>query len=143
MKKRDRKALSHYVRSIADEMGLRDWSFEVEIGEADVDLPWETISADASIECVDGRKFATITFPDDTRERPRDELRETVCHELIHAHLNPACEVIRVDAKVGFSQATYEMMMAGFRRNVEFAVDALAAVFAPRMPLIEWPKRRG
>lgn len=143
MNKRDRKALAHYVRCIADEMGLRDWSFDIEIGDADVDLPWEYISAFASIECVDGRKFATITFADDARDQPREYLRDSVCHELIHAHLNPACEIVRVDAKDGFSQATYEMLMASFRRNIEFAVDGLAEVIAKQMPLIEWPKGEG
>lgn len=138
MRKRDRKALARYVRAVADEMGLRDWTFEIEIGDADVELPWETISSCASIECVDGRKFATVTFPEDTRHRSREELRDTVAHELIHAHLNPACEIVRVDAKDGFSQATYEVMMAGFRRNIEFAVDGLAEAFAPHMPLIDW-----
>lgn len=141
MKRRHREALGHYVRYIADEMGLRDWTFEVEIGCPDVELPWGTEPALASIECVDGQKFATITFAEGTKGMPKAHVRHTVVHELIHAHLNPACELVRVDAKDGFSQATYEMLMASFRRSVEFAVDGLADALAPHMPLIDWSNR--
>ena len=144
MNQRDRKELARYVRHIADEMGLRDWTFEVKVGDPDEEdeIP-NCDDALASIECVDGRKFAIITFVPDSRKQPPEELRDTVVHELIHAHLNPACEIVRVDAKDGFSQATYEMLMMSFRRSIEYAVDGLAEVISKQFPLIEWPKGKG
>jgi hypothetical protein len=124
---------------VADTMGLRDWTFDVLIGDPATDVPGVE-AAFASIECVDGRKYASITFHPAIRDEPLEEIRDTVAHELIHAHLNPACEIVRVDACDLMQQDTYEVLMAGFRRNVEFAVDALAGALAPSLPLIDWQK---
>lgn len=140
MKKRDRRALKAYVRELADLMGLRDWDFNVVIGDPTADLPGVDC-ASASIECVDGRKYAVITFADWVRQGSPEDIRDTVCHELIHAHLNPACEIVRVDACDLMQQQTYETLMAGFRRNVEFAVDGMAGALAKHLPLIEWKGR--
>lgn len=138
MRKRDRKELTRYVRHIADEMGLRDWGFTIRISDPAEDVDGVDY-AFASIEPVDGRKYAVITFDPETRDQPPLEIRDTVCHELVHAHLNAACEVVRVDIVDWFPQATYELMFRGFRRNIETAVDGLAEALSPNMPLIEWP----
>lgn len=142
MTKPDTQRLADYVRLVADRLALMDWEFIVRIGEPEIALPWGLNQPVASIECVDGRKLAYLTFIESTRVQPAEEIRHTVVHELIHAHLNPACEIVRVDAKDGFSQATYELLMANFRRNVEFGVDGLADAIAPSLPLIEWPKAK-
>jgi hypothetical protein len=138
MRKRDRRELGDYVRAIADQVGLRDWTIELQIGEPADDSP-AFENAMASIECVDGRKYALITVTHALRDEPREDLRDTICHELIHAHLNAACEVVRVDIREWFPQATHILMFEGYRRLTETAVDALAGAVAPHMPLIEWP----
>lgn len=48
-----------------------------------------------------------------------------------------------MDACDQMQQQTYEVLMAGFRRNIEFAVDGLASALAPSLPLIDWPKGKG
>jgi hypothetical protein len=88
MRKRDRKELGRYIRAVADEMGLRDWTFNVVIGDPTADLPGVDYAL-ASIECVDGRKYAVITFHEATRAEPPERLRDTCWDEGLVVH---ACE---------------------------------------------------
>lgn len=129
----ERKALGEYVRWVANDIGLRDWTFK---------LRWEGCpeEAQASIEPTEGRRVAVIYFCDDFRSLPADDQRNAVVHELIHCHHAAATDIIRVDLVRQLSQSTYELLYGAFRRQVEYMVDALADVVAERMPHIDWPK---
>lgn len=131
--KKDREALLDYTRWIADEIGLRDWAFEFPGGEPDNEN-WG-----ADVECLPGRKVANIRFRGDCREWDLDTLRATICHELVHCHLAPLQHQCENDLDGLLGRPSAEVFFNGFRRNLEYAVDAVAEAIAPHMPLIEWP----
>jgi hypothetical protein len=119
---------------------LRDWTINVRVG--DVESPnhpagWVWC---ASSESTPGRKRVSLTFADDVKEWDRDDLRQTVAHELIHAHLSPLAETWRADLLPHLEPQAYELLNNSATRSLEFAVDALADAVAPRLPLIDWPK---
>jgi hypothetical protein len=150
LKKKQRKAIEHYVRYCADEMGLRDWTLKVDLRVSDADLR-ETDDHDGSSEVwgascdpVRGRKYATIAFGlevidglliDDRRV----DFRQTVAHELTHCHFAQLWELLRIDLlEAGISQHVYDVLIKGIERNMEYGVDGVADAIAPRLPLIDW-----
>jgi hypothetical protein len=122
VKKRDRKALFAYIRSTADEMGLRDWEIRLS------DEPARE-GKGASVGCVFGRKFAS----------PEDQ-RDTIVHELIHLHLEPASDMVYRDLEKILGRPADAAFTNGFDRQLEYAIDGLAGALAQHTPLIEWPK---
>jgi hypothetical protein len=144
VKKRDRKELGRYVRAVADEMGLRDWTLNLEVDSPDTpDGAPDGMRWGASCEPVPGRKAATITFDPCHREAQPEDLRETVVHELTHCHFFGVWDTIRRDLLRSLGQDSYDLFTAGVERHMEYGIDAIAEVIAKQMPLIEWPKRKG
>jgi hypothetical protein len=141
MKKKHRKALGHYIRWIADEMGLRDWTFDLIIAEPDPPAnrdPEGKGVFGATCEPCPGRKQATLTFAPWKRNVPKEELRETVVHELVHCHFFGLWDTMRRDLLQTLGQGEYDIFIAGSERQMEYGVDAVAQALAKQMPLIEW-----
>ncbi len=142
MTKRDRRELGRYVRAIADEMGLRDWTLKVDITKKIKRAAKTPDGQEWGATCrpVPGRKFATLTFATDRRDDDLDELRQTVVHELVHCHFYGVWDTIRRDTvNLIDAQETYDTLIRSIERQMEYGVDAVADAIAPRMPLIEWP----
>lgn len=145
MKKRDRRELERYVRGIANEMGLRDWTFTVEVVKQ-VGRTWNKNKPQdgeewcATCKPVIGRKYAELTFASYLRNAPRDDLRHTVVHELVHCHFYGLWDMLRRDTLMQMEQEVYDMWVVGVERHMEYGVDAMADVIAPHLPLINWPK---
>lgn len=152
LKKKQRKEIDRYVRHCADEMGLRDWTFRVDLNVSESDLRavddhdggsdvWG-----ASCDPIRGRKYATIALGREMIGRLLDgeleEFRQTIIHELAHCHLTPLWEQIRLDLLGNnlMALSAYDVFMASAERNLEYAVDAFADAIAPRMPIIELPE---
>lgn len=133
MRATDRKVLLAYVRSTADALGLKDWTFEVLADPCEDDCL-------AHVNPCEGRRVATICFSGDFRERKQVEQRETVVHELLHCHHVAAADIVRLDLIKQLSQSTYDVLWFGFKRQLEYMVDALASVVAPHLPVIDWPE---
>lgn len=132
MRRRDRRVLAEYIRTTADRLGLRDWTFELQHEPCDDD-------ALASVHPCEGRKVATICVAHDFRERKPAEQRQTIVHELIHCHHASASDIIRLDLVKQLSQSTYDVVFFGFRRQMEYMVDGIAEGIAHHFPMIEWP----
>jgi Fe-S-cluster formation regulator IscX/YfhJ len=79
----DRHQLGEYLRDMANLMGLRDWVVRLQEGNPDDD------EHAACAQMVYGRKVIGIQFRDGWEEWDPRELRQTVAHELLHAHINP------------------------------------------------------
>jgi hypothetical protein len=108
-----------YLRDVADRLHLRDWRFVIA-----EDLPNDRDSI-ATAWCCYGRKYATLRLNDSFLADNRDEQRNTIVHELVHAHLAPyvrAVETMTNDDKV-------------LRLLMEYSVDGLANAIAPLVPL--------
>ncbi len=141
MRKRDHKELGRYVRAIADLMELRDWTIQVDIRQPDTPDRADGAEWGASCRPIAGRKLATVTLHPCVRDDSREDLRQTVVHELIHCHFFGVWDTARQDLLGPLAQQTYDVLIAGLERNMEYGVDALADALAPHMPLIEWPNR--
>lgn len=151
MKKKVRKKIDRYVRYCANEMGLRDWTLQVDLSTADDIREVDNHDGDdqvwgAACDPVRGRKFAAIILGprviESLLEGNRDEFRQTIAHELTHCHFAPLWEMMRHDLWEGrlMTQDTYDVFIKSAERNLEYGVDAMAEVVAQRLPLIELPK---
>lgn len=134
MRKRDHRALSTYVRSCADALGLRDWLVVVERTPCDD----ESL---AQAYLVYGRKLARIRFCRSFRDCTLEQVRQTVAHELIHCHFAAVDNMAEHDLKAHLGDAAAHVFFGSFRRQMEYGVDGLADAVAPGLPLIRWPKR--
>lgn len=117
-------SLDQYVRQLADLIGMRDWKVKLE----------DEHPGDGNLgfcECVYGRKIANIRLAEhDTIE----ELRHTIVHELLHAHLDPTRLPIENIRNV-LGQPLYDATHNALVDAVEYATDEIASVLAPLLPL--------
>jgi hypothetical protein len=139
--------LWRYTRSMADQMGLKDWWLdiivddEIDPGAMDFkDGDQMDIVPVATCEPVPGQKKATIIYTAELREERRSEIRSIVCHELVHCHLFPMREFVRTGMPDHLGKQSYEILMFGFDQAWEFATDAIARDWARKLPLIDWKK---
>lgn len=134
MRKRDRKALERYARVVADRLELRDWTVAVDLETPGSDDDWHAYS-----DCTMGRKHVRVAITPACRDWPLEELRQTVAHELVHAHFAVPWEMVRRDLHGLLLQTAYDVFADGFRRTLEYGVDAVADALAKHLPLIKWP----
>lgn len=123
-----RVRLTDYVRALADRLGLKDWDFLIDWDPTDG-------NSDAEIRPVYGQKLAVIQLGPNFRTESPEHNRATVAHELIHCHLHPATDVIRVTHERLLDDDAAIATWAGFFMSIEYATDALANVVAPFLPL--------
>jgi hypothetical protein len=131
MNDRDRAALSLYVRWVADELELRDWTINLS-----AELPPE--GCHALVTSTYGRKLATIKFEDDFRSLDPEQQRHTVVHELVHCHLESATNIVLNDLEEYLGKTADQVFWNGFKRQIEYGVDGIASAIAKHMPLIDW-----
>jgi hypothetical protein len=133
MTRAQRKTLTDYIRLLADEMRLRDWT--VELGEEPCDA-----GRCASVHLVYGRKLATISVPNDVSGTDAEELRHTLVHELIHVHFEPATNAVLNDLQTLIGRPADMVFWEGFKRQYEYGTDGLADAISRHFPLIDWGK---
>lgn len=127
----DWDVLGRYVRALADDLGLRDWSL---ILKRD---PPSDEAALASVNAIEGRKLATVRVCSEYRELTADEQRQTVVHELLHCHLAEGFHYLSKVLRPALGTAA-DAVLEAFRLKIEYAVDAIATESANRFPHIEW-----
>jgi hypothetical protein len=132
MRKRDRRELERYIRWMANEMELRDWT---------ITLADDPCSPGNKGEClaVMGRKRATILLAKDFRSHEPEDQRVTIVHELLHCHWTAAWEMVGRDLEKALGSQADIIFCSAFDRNAEYAIDATAAALAKHLPLIDWP----
>jgi hypothetical protein len=148
--KKQRKSIKIYIRYCANELGLRDWTFQIEFLATESDLrdiddhDGESDVWGAACDPTKGRKHATILLGKPVLERllegSKDEFRQTVAHELFHCHLAPLWEHLRLDLyeSRALGQQAYDLFIKSAERNLEYANDAMADAAAKALPLIDW-----
>lgn len=134
LSKRDRRELGRYLRWVANEMNLRDWTTAVGDGYSEDHL-------EAEAHCTIGQRHIVITFNEHFRDRDPEDQRETVVHELVHAHTDVCWKMVQADLADALGKPVYYVFCDSYRRAMEYAVDALSKTIAPNMPLIDWPKK--
>lgn len=134
MRRRDRRVLTDYLRSTADEMGLRDW---------DVRLLPEPCDDGCAATCklTFGRKLAKVSVEKDfrTKQTP-EEQRDSIVHELVHCHFESMASMVRNDLERVIGQSGDQIFFNGFERQFEYGVDAMACALSKHLPLISWPE---
>jgi len=116
-----------YLRFLADEMGLRDWTVQLECG------PLENAEHVAEIQRIYGRKHARIRVsPEFWTEHPERQA-QTLIHELLHCHFAGVQDAGVILGGVLHRKA-YAAWHPPFEHQVEYAVDALAGVLARLLP---------
>lgn len=85
---------------------------------------------------IDSRRRAVeLRYAVGLRDHP-DELRHATAHEAVHAHLHMLAETVEHEVGQELGRTAYRVFWRGFERDVEVAVDALAQVIAPSLPVI-------
>lgn len=138
MRKRDRKALREYVRYVAAELNLRDYTIHITY-DHEVVTGRGGIRA-ASVSCIDGAREATIEIAYNFRHFPADAQRETIVHELLHVHHDPCWRMVQTDLDEPLGKVGYYLFCDSYRRSMEFMVDGLAKAVARHLPMIAWPE---
>lgn len=140
--------LCKYVREVADEMGLRDWHFNVfqmdEIPEGGLQHhKGDGLLGVGGCTPITGAKRANITFREDFREKTdAEDQREIVVHELTHCHVAQLREFARTGFLDHVTQTTYDAFMFGYDLVWEFTVDGIARPWSQNFPLIPWPTEK-
>jgi hypothetical protein len=120
-----------YVRDLADRMRLRDWHITVTTDPPDKE------NAAAQVVCTYGRKIAELRLSKEWAGYTPTEQRHYMTHELVHCHLDVPWAMVIDDMKGVIGNQAHEVLVWPFARAMEYAVDGLAEVIAPSMPLPE------
>jgi hypothetical protein len=124
------RSLARYVDAIAADFGLRDWEITI------LDETPDSATAIASCEAVFGRRVAHLRFSHAFFHSPPEDQRNTVIHELLHAHLAATDQA--VEDHVGLLGSESRVIARNtYNTTREYAVDALAAAIADKYPLWE------
>lgn len=116
-----RQRFAPYLSDLADRMRLKDWKIILS------DDPPDKDEAAAMVNPVYGRKVASVRLSQHFLDSDSEAQRHYLVHELLHCHLEPAW-MIAMDA-------IPHAVEAPFTRMAEYAVDGIADVLAPLMPL--------
>lgn len=138
-----RRPLADYIREMANQMGLMDWTFILRWHppREDEDDPESSEEDTVLATCrpTYGRKVATLRFSQDVRDAMPEQVRNTVAHELIHCHLGHAQMVVEGEMFDAIGKPhPWNELWASFRRALEYAVDGMASSWDEHLPLIIW-----
>jgi hypothetical protein len=128
---------SAYIADVQGRMLLRNWNVVLEreavkqprVHHADAD---EAVAA--SVDCLPGRREATVKLHERFDDYSRAEQRHIVVHELLHLHLaGMKTHLVKQfgDWEGGVRLTLYNAHIS----HEEYAVDDLARIIAPSMPL--------
>lgn len=132
--------LGKYLRSMANEMGLRDWYFQLMHGPPINFDGSEDKSAGARIETFWGKRVAHVWVCSDFKELKPDRQRQFICHELVHCHVDHLDSLTDNKLRDHMGEQYWQGWHQGFYLSFENAIDAIAQAWADKLPLIKWPK---
>jgi hypothetical protein len=119
--------LCRYVRTCADQVGLRDWEVVVSSSATRHDEL-------ATVEIPTGRRIMRLTFCESFEELPDEAQRHAVAHELVHV-LHHALYEEASAIREELAPAAFRVFYAHFEVQVESVVDTLALIVAPTLPV--------
>lgn len=115
---------SAYIADLQKRMLLTNWNIDLSVKEPD------NPSAHAAIAVLPGRHEARVYLHKDFDSCTRAEQRHYIVHELVHAHL--ASLWFHLEMQVGDEG---RQITTSHITHEEYAVDDLARIIAPSMPL--------
>jgi hypothetical protein len=126
-----REWLASWLRVCADRLLLNHWTLRLWHEPPDED-------AHASTTITDGRVFASFRFDNEIFEADPLDARLHMAHELVHLLLDPMLQMVEHDLKGVLGDQALVVFRRPFRRELELAVDHLAGVVAPGLPMPPW-----
>jgi hypothetical protein len=123
-----------YIADLQKRMLLADWDIELSRKTED--------DGAASVGNVPGRHRACIWLHKDFDSYTRYEQRHCIVHELVHLHLAPLRYHLAYQMGGGddCEKSQCVRVEAGHITHEEFAVDQLARIISPSMPMPLPPK---
>jgi hypothetical protein len=126
----DFEIIGQHTRLYANAMGLRDWEFEIMHGPS-------APGCVATITVHDMRRYGQLRVCANFRALDSDVQRYALVHELVHPHLIEMDATVR-DLQDELGVRLFAVAYSSYERAMERAVDALATVIAPTLPVISW-----
>lgn len=123
----DHDRIGSYIRTLADKIGLSEWTFELSHEPLGTDEDTDTY---AHIVCTEAQCRAVITLGRGFLDEPLRQKRHTLIHELLHCHHAHATDVMRLTLPKLLGQPTYDALWEPFRQQFELMTDNLAFVLA-------------
>lgn len=111
---------NNYLRNLADRMGLRDWKISIHEDPPDA-------SNVAECDARFGRKIAWIYLSETFLRSEPDRQRQTLVHELLHAHTAHLNHLMQGELT--------EPGCRAFSLSLEYVVDGIAEEWAKTLPL--------
>lgn len=121
--------LMPYITEIQAAMGLAHWHIIV-YDEQHPHRP-EVV---AVVDPGDGQNMGELWLNDAALTEEPEDFRNTIVHELLHLHEAHWLQAVQ-ELSGEFGKTTWNIWVAGFRREIEYMTDALSRVIAPFLPL--------
>lgn len=131
MTRAQKNALERYISDAQQIMNLGQWKIELS------ETPCEE-DALAEIEVSDNLWQAKIRVAHGFFKEKPDEQRDTIVHELLHVH-TAGIERSRDRMEKTLGELAWSVFQAAMDNEVERAVDAIAKIVSPTVPLPELP----
>ena len=127
----DREYIGHYMRYLADQIGLRDWFLYFSNDD-------EPAGINGRCQLVYGRKRATISVNKDWTHQGEDDFRQTCLHELIHCHTEQIIQPLQ-DIEGVLGKMIHAPLYNATLNGLEHCIDAIAYEWSRHLPLpSEW-----
>mgnify|MGYP000874313391 CR=1 FL=1 len=130
--------LGAYVATLASMMGLERWRVDVET---------EPCAEENAATITPGSEFytASLRVAADFFDKPREEQRDTITHELTHLWLWRFEEVHDLMRAAVRGKGRVSLLSQSYEQAEEYAVDGISRAWAQRLPLPSAlkAKRRG
>lgn len=124
--------MDEYLRTLANTMGLTDWSFTLKDMEHEDALATITVSF--------GRQEACIELSPAFYAADPEEQRTTLIHELLHAHHAPVDELMENALPEALGKEALAVFAEAYRIMVERMIDPVSVAIA-NMGVIPLPPR--
>lgn len=124
--------IAAYIRWTADVMGLRDWKIQLNWTHAG-DGEDGHHNCYARIEVLNAIRVASIWLGEDFAYLPADEKRRTICHELVHVHLDALTEIGNETILAMCGYNIHRMMADETHRAIEAVTESIAMNWALRL----------
>lgn len=122
------------------EQAIKEWQSLLRLNHWELKVEWDNEeqpeSSKASIRTCPGRFFATLCFrTKDVENETLEELNNTICHEMIHLHLDPIGKIVE-SAIESWQAKVQDAVMGVLLMQSEYAVDGLAKALSDAIGLV-------
>lgn len=126
--------LDGYLQGLAERLALGGWRVTLSRDPCEPDD-----RADAKSFLRNAANATTVYLAANFADQPANEQRETLVHELIHAHFNRQDRVVDMYEDY-VPRIVWDTIHKQYRETQDVGIESLAWVIAPYMPPCELPK---